>query len=70
MLSFMRDVDLPMTLEQLGIREINEANLRKVAEMAVVPTQSTKNLRADISADEVYDAIMKADRIGREFLAK
>jgi glycerol dehydrogenase len=56
-LSFMRDVDLPMTLAQLGISEINEANLHKVAEMAVVPTQSTKNLRADITADEVFEAI-------------
>ena len=69
-LSCMRDADIPMTLEQLGICEINEANLRRVAEMAVVPTQSTKNLRADITADEDYEAIMKADRIGRAFLGK
>ena len=68
-LSFMRDVDLPMTLAQLGVKERNEETLRKVAEMAVVPTQSTKNLRADITADEVYDAILRADEIGRAFLA-
>ena len=37
--------------------------------MAVVPTQSTKNLRADITADEVYAAIRKADEIGTAFLA-
>ena len=36
---------------------------------AVVPTQSTKNLRADITAQEVYDAILEADRIGRDYLA-
>lgn len=35
--------------------------LKKVAEAAVVPTQSTKNLRADITAQEVYDAILEAD---------
>lgn len=70
LLSFMKDVDLPMTLAQLGISEINEANLRKVAEMAVVPTQSTKNLREGITAEEVYDAILKADQIGRAFLGK
>ena len=43
--------------------------LKKVAEAAVVPTQSTKNLRADITAQEVYDAILEADRIGRDYLA-
>ena len=68
-LAFLKDVDLPITLAQLGIKEVNEANLHKVAEMAVVPTQSTKNLRADISADEVYEAILKADALGRAFLA-
>ena len=69
-LSFIKDVGLPMTLKQLGISEINEENLHKAAEMAVVPTQSTKNLRADITADEVYAAIRKADEIGTAFLAK
>ena len=69
-LSLLKDVDLPITLEQLGIKEINEENLKKVAEMAVVPTQSTKNLRADITADDVYAAIMKANEIGTAFMAK
>ncbi len=69
-LSLLKDVDLPITLEQMGIKEINEENLHKVAEMAVVPTQSTKNLREGITADDVYAAIMKADEIGRAFMAK
>ncbi len=69
-LAFLKRVDLPMTLAQLGIKEINEENLHKVAEMAVVPTQSTKNLRADITADEVYNAILRADEIGRAYLAQ
>lgn len=69
-LSFMKDVDLPMTLAQLGVKEIVEETLRNVAKMAVVPTQSTKNLRDGITEDEVYDAILKADEIGRAFLEK
>ena len=44
--------------------------LKKVSEAAAVPTQSTKNLRADITAQEVYDAILEADRIGRDYLAR
>ena len=66
MLGFLRDTGLPLTLAQLGVKEI----VKKVAEAAVVPTQSTKNLRADITAQEVYDAILEADRIGRDYLAR
>ena len=66
-LKFLDSVDLPITLEQLGIKQINEENLHKVAQMAVVPTQSTKNLSPDITADDVYNAIIKADQLGREF---
>lgn len=68
-LSFMKLVGLPMTLADLGITDVKEDEIRKVAEAAVVPTQSTKNLRKDITADEVYAAIMEADKIGAAFKA-
>ena len=66
-LSFLNDTGLPLTLEQLGVREIVPGTLQKVAEAACVPTQSTKNLRADITPQEVYDAILEADRLGRAY---
>ena len=66
-LTFMKAAGLPMTLAQLGVTEIKEDELKKVAEAACVPTQSTKNLRADITPLEVADAIIKADKIGSEF---
>ena len=69
-LAFLRDTGLPLTLAQLGVKEIVPETLKKVAEAAVVPTQSTKNLRADITAQEVYGAILEADRIGRDYLAR
>lgn len=68
-LAFMKNVGLPMTLADLGITDIKEDEIRKVAEAACVPTQSTKNLRADIIPDEVYAAIMEADKIGKAFKA-
>lgn len=68
-LSFMKGVGLPMTLAQLGVKEINHENLHKVAEAACVPTQSTKNLSPDITPEDVYQAILKADEIGRAYLA-
>ena len=69
-LGFLARVELPMTLAQLGITEIREETLRKVAEAACVPTQSTKNLSPDITAEDVYQALLEADRIGREYLAR
>lgn len=68
-LSFMKRVDLPMTLAQLGITEVSEENLRKVAEAACVPTQSTRNLSPDLTAEDVFQAILEADRIGTAYLA-
>lgn len=66
-LTFMKAAGLPMTLAQLGVSKIKEDELQKVAEAACVPTQSTKNLRADITPKEVAEAIIKADKIGSEF---
>ena len=57
-----------MTLGQLGIEKVAPETLKKVAEAACVPTQSTKNLSPDITADDVYTAILEADEIGRAYL--
>ena len=67
-MGFMKAVGLPMTLKQLGVSgEPDEAVLRKVAEAACVPTQSTKNLPVKVTAGDVYAAILEADRQGAQF---
>ncbi|MFR1050519.1 MAG: glycerol dehydrogenase [Lachnospirales bacterium] len=63
---FCKAVGLPTKLADLGITEVKEEEIRKVAEAACVPTQSTKNVRADITPDEVYAAVMKVDELGRK----
>lgn len=67
-LEFMKSVGLPMTLKELGVETLNPETLMKVAEAACVKTQSTKNLSRDITAQDVYEAIIKADEIGKTFL--
>ena len=62
---YIKSVGLPSCLADLGIKDVKEEEIRMVAEAATVPTQFTKNVRADITADEVYDAIMKADTLGQ-----
>ena len=64
--AFSKSVGLPTKLADLGVTEVKEEEIRKVAEAACVPTQSTKNVRADITPDEVYNAIMKVDELGRQ----
>ena len=64
-LHYIKSVGLPSCLADLGIKDVKEEEIRLVAEAATVPTQFTKNVRADITADEVYDAIMKADALGK-----
>lgn len=68
--AFMKSTGLPMTLGQLGIKEINPETLHKVAEIAAGPKESSKNLIPDITADDIYNAMLKADEIGREYLAR
>lgn len=67
-LAFMKQVGLPTTFAELGIQTVNEENLRKAAEAACVPTQSTRNLRESITPEEVYQAMQKADALGRSGL--
>lgn len=62
---YIKSVGLPATLGELGITDVTEDDIRSVAQAATVPTQFTKNVRADITADEVYAAIMSADAAGK-----
>ena len=64
-LSYLRQVGLPTCLSDLGVTEVNEPELRKVAETANAPSQFTKNVRADITVEDVYNAIMSVDALGR-----
>ena len=63
-LRFMQTVGLPTTLAELGFKDFVEADLRRAAKIAASPKEFTKNVRADITADEVYDAILAADKAG------
>lgn len=65
-LQYIKSVGLPSNLHDLGIQNITEDDIRKVAEAATVPTQFTKNVRADITADDVYNAIMAAHEAGSQ----
>ncbi|HCJ01585.1 MAG TPA: glycerol dehydrogenase [Clostridiales bacterium] len=63
-LDYIHAVGLPSTLADLGVTEFVEADIRRAAKIAASPKEFTKNVRADITADEVYEAILAADKAG------
>lgn len=61
-------VGLPITLGQLGVKEINYEELRQVAEIACAEGDTMGNMPGNVGVGDVMDAIMAADAIGRRYL--
>lgn len=68
-IDFCISVGLPVTLEQLGITDKSQENIKKIADAACVKTQSTKNMPFPVDADMVSAAIFKADELGNAKLS-
>lgn len=64
-LQYIRKVGLPASFADLGVSSVSETELRQVAEAACAPAQFTKNVRPDITAEEVYEALVNADAAGK-----
>ncbi len=68
--SFCELVGLPTTLAEIGISEINEIDLKKVAEKSCEPDQAIHHEAGEITPKKVMDAIIMADAYGRMRKAK
>jgi glycerol dehydrogenase len=66
-INFCMSVGLPTTLEDMGIKEINEADLMKVAEASCAPGETIYNEPFEIKAEEVFAAIITADALGKAY---
>lgn len=62
---FMVEVGLPVTLEEVGMAELSQAELMDVAEQLSGPDQLLHNHVFPISAFDLYSAMVKADALGR-----
>lgn len=67
-LDFCDSVGLPVTLGQLGIKEITPEKIRAVAEASAAESDTIHNMPFEVTADKVYGAIMVADSLGKEWL--
>lgn len=60
---FCASVGLPVTLEEIGITTRDE--VRVIAENACVEGESIHNMVADVTVDQLFDAILATDSLGK-----
>lgn len=63
--TFCEDVGLPTTLAQIGLEEVTDEKLRKVAELATAEGETIHNEPAPVTAEMVVAALKAADAEGR-----
>ena len=56
-------VGLPLTLQDLGLKEFKEAEWRQVAELSCAEGETIHNEPFKVTPDMVYDAIVAADKL-------
>lgn len=61
---FCLEVGLPVTLEEIGVT--TEEEIKVIAEKSCAEGESIHNMVADVTSDQLYDAIIAADSLGRE----
>lgn len=70
-LDFCTQVGLPVTIEELGFEEDAPnyyEKLREVAELSCAKGETIHNMPFEVTPDDVYAAILTADKIGRDWL--
>ena len=65
---FCVSIGLPVTLSQIGLKEITKEKLMMVAHKSVESGSSIHHEGDGIDAQMVYDALIKADQYGRQFI--
>jgi glycerol dehydrogenase len=65
--SFCESIGLPVTLEQVGLKEVSDEDLRKVAKVTVKEGETIHNEAVPVTADAVFNAIKMADQYGKKF---
>lgn len=64
-ISLCLDLGLPITLEDMGITEIKEEEIRKAAEASCAEGETIHNMPFKVTPEDVYAAILGADALGR-----
>lgn len=68
--SFCIEIGLPVTLEQLGVKEVTEEKIMAVARAAAAETDTLHNMPFEVTVESTYAAIMAADSYGHYLLGE
>jgi len=68
--NFCASVGLPVCLSEIGIKEVHKEKLMKVARKSVEQGSSIHHEDKEVTAEMVYDALVKADTFGRKLASK
>ena len=69
-LGFCQKVGLPVTLVQMGVKEGIEGKIQAVAQATCAEGETIHNMPFPVTADSVYAAILTADLLGQQWLAR
>lgn len=69
-LGFCQKVGLPVTLAQMGVKEGIEGKIQAVAKATCAEGETIHNMPFPVTADSVYAAILTADLLGQQWLAR
>lgn len=67
---FCIEVGLPVTLEELGVKEITKEKIMAVATAAAAETDTLHNMPFEVTPETTYAAIMAADAYGHYMLGE
>jgi glycerol dehydrogenase len=59
------NLGLPVTLGEMGIKEVHPEDIRRVAEASCIVGETIHNMPFVVTADDAYAAILGADALGR-----
>lgn len=66
-IQFIKEIGLPLTLNDLGMDEFREEEWRKVAEAACAEEDTMKNMPHPVTPDDVYQAIIAANALAEHY---
>ena len=69
-LDFCTEVGLPVTLEELGVKEVTDEKIMAVAKAACAENDTLHNMPFEVTPESVAAAIRAADAYGRYFLGE
>ncbi|WP_040950844.1 glycerol dehydrogenase [Gorillibacterium massiliense] len=69
-IQLIKDVQLPLTLEDLGVKKFEEAEWRQVAELSCADSDTMGNMPFPVTPEDVYQAIVAANAIAESYKDK